>query len=80
MPICYGEQFIHTALDGFIDQDYDGEMELVVLDNNTEPHIIRYLDVWTDIKYLRTTRKPVGALRNEAIRAATWRFRNPGCD
>jgi len=70
MPTCYGERYVRTAVQCFLDQDYEGELELVVLDNNTEDHCFSTF-AFDEFKYIRTRRKPVGALRNEAIREAS---------
>jgi glycosyltransferase involved in cell wall biosynthesis len=70
MPTCFGEKYVRTALACWTAQNYEGELELVVLDNNVEDVVFGFY-AFLDVKYIRTTRKPVGALRNEAIKEAT---------
>lgn len=69
-PVGYGNKFFRLALHCYLNQRYDGKIEVIVLDNSDEP-IEALLPADSKIRYFRTTRKPVGALRNEAIRAAT---------
>jgi glycosyltransferase involved in cell wall biosynthesis len=71
MPTCYGDQFVQSATECFLDQDYEGEMELIVVDNNDDSYKPTGGLVDDRIKVIRTTRKPVGALRNEGIKAAS---------
>jgi glycosyltransferase involved in cell wall biosynthesis len=71
MPACYGEMAL-LAVQCFLDQTYEGELELIVLDNNDEGETIEHLLPEDErIKYHRTVRKPLGALRNEGNRLAT---------
>jgi glycosyltransferase involved in cell wall biosynthesis len=71
MPTCFGEKYIDTALGCFMEQDYD-DLELVIVDNNAAPVDYTGWKVEPDfVKIIRTTRKPVGHLRNEGIRAAS---------
>lgn len=71
MPTCYGKRFVEMALGCWLDQDYAGELELVIVDNNDEPLGLRGFESLPCIKYVRSKRKPVGALRNEGIRIST---------
>ena len=70
MPTCFGDQFVEAAIKCFLDQNYEGEKELVIVDNNDQPTCSTE---WVELgfKYIRSKRKPVGALRNEGIKEAT---------
>lgn len=72
MPTCYGDKYVEIALDCLGKQVYDGQTELVVVDNNEDnsPERVLMLMIFSDV-YIRSKRKPVGALRNEGIKAAT---------
>jgi glycosyltransferase involved in cell wall biosynthesis len=61
MPVGKGDTYYPLALACFSSQDYEGELELVVVDNSDEP-----ISVPDDprIRYFRVERMPVGALRN----------------
>jgi glycosyltransferase involved in cell wall biosynthesis len=71
MPTCYGEEYVFTALSCWGAQNYEGELELVIVDNNDFYDARLELAGTVFGQYIRTTRKPVGALRNEGIKAAT---------
>ena len=71
MPACYGEIAL-LSVQSFLGQTYQGELELIVLDNNVEGKTIENL-LPTDprIKYHRCDRAAVGALRNMGNAYAT---------
>lgn len=70
LPVGYGDRFFRVAMTAFLSQDYPGELELVIVDNSDEP--IQALLLEDDrIKYIRSERKPVGALRNIGTEQAT---------
>jgi glycosyltransferase involved in cell wall biosynthesis len=70
MPCGYGTKYFRTALNCFLQQDYAGPLELIIVDNNTEP-IEHLLSTDSRIKYVRCARMPVGALRNLGTSYAT---------
>src|SRR5579864_8334999 len=70
LPMGYGEEFVKVAIQCFLDQDYEGELELVVVDNNDEP-IEDLLDDVENVKYFRTPKKCVGWLRNYGTEQAS---------
>lgn len=68
---CYGEM-VKVAIQCFLNQDYAGELELVVLDNNKEGETIeRLLPLDSRIVYARCGRASCGKLRNQANALAT---------
>ncbi len=62
----YGESFVDRAIDCFNRQDYQGELELVIVDNNDEPmpSLEGLADWYPHIQYVHSKRMGVGALRN----------------
>jgi glycosyltransferase involved in cell wall biosynthesis len=70
MPVGYGDRYFQVALNSFLSQTYEGDLELIVLDNSAEP-IEHLLPTDERIKYHRCTRMPVGALRNLGTSYAT---------
>jgi len=70
LPCGYGDKYINDAIACWSSQEYEGHCELVILDNNDVPLMTPELqrDLRPNVKYTVTTRKPVGALRNEGIR------------
>jgi len=62
LPTGYGDKFVATAIECFFNQSYEGDLELVVVDNNDEP--IEELAEVVFVKYVRSKRMSVGALRN----------------
>lgn len=66
----YGDRFFRVALSCFQAQDYAGELELVVVDNNYEP-LGNLLPADPRIKYVRSARMSVGALRNYGTARST---------
>jgi glycosyltransferase involved in cell wall biosynthesis len=63
MPVGYSDRYFRVALGCFLSQTYEGELELVIVDNSNEP-IKGLLPDDPRIKYHRCSRMPVGALRN----------------
>lgn len=70
MPVGKGDRYFKMALDCFLNQTYEGSLEVVVLDNSDEP-IESLLPDDPRIKYYRCERMPVGALRNLGTSYAT---------
>jgi len=71
MPACYGDMAL-LAVQCFLTQTYEGELELIVLDNNVEGDTIQDLLPEDDrIHYYRVDKMPVGALRNLGTSYAT---------
>ena len=64
LPCGYGNEFVETAIDCYVDQKYAGETELILLDNNTTP-LLWAADL-PFVSYYRCKRMPLGALRNLA--------------
>jgi glycosyltransferase involved in cell wall biosynthesis len=74
MPVGYGDKYFAVALNCFLNQTYDllydGQLEIVVVDNSDKP--IRHLLPDDErIKYHRRERMSVGALRNVGTKLAT---------
>jgi glycosyltransferase involved in cell wall biosynthesis len=72
LPTGYGEKFVGTAVRCFKEQDYLGELELIVVDNNDEPwsdELVASLP--SNVRYVRSKRMSVGALRNLGTANAT---------
>jgi glycosyltransferase involved in cell wall biosynthesis len=66
----YGSAYFHVAADAFLASTYEGELELVILDNNETP----IKDLIPDdprVVYYHCDRMPVGALRNLGTSYAT---------
>lgn len=63
MPVGYGDRFFQLALNCFLNQTYEGEIQVVVVDNSDAP-IEDLLPEDDRITYHRCERMPVGALRN----------------
>jgi glycosyltransferase involved in cell wall biosynthesis len=68
-------RLIQRALRCYQQQTYE-PLELVVLDNGTEPveHVVRSFDLPGDVRYRHVERGPdlwIGGLRNQALRMAT---------
>lgn len=70
LPVGYGDRYFRLALDCFLNQTYEGESEVIVVDNSTES-IEHLLPIDKRIKYYRCERMPVGALRNLGTSYAT---------
>src|ERR1700688_3759653 len=62
LPTGYGEKYVQTAINCFYDQDYAGPIELVIVDNNDVP--LTWAESLPGVKYLRSPRMTVAALRN----------------
>ena len=63
MPVGYGDKYFRLALSCFLSQDYQGSIEVIVLDNSKES-IEHLLPIDSRIRYYRCERMKVGALRN----------------
>jgi glycosyltransferase involved in cell wall biosynthesis len=77
MPCGLGDKYVGTAIQCFLDQTYRGRLELVIVDNN-EGEVKFGVNAPADldqervsVKYVRSKRMPVGALRNLGIKHAT---------
>src|SRR5256885_1895506 len=74
MPVGYGDRYFAVALNCFLNQTYDllydGQLEIVVMDNSDAP-IEDLLPDDSRIKYHRCERMPVGNLRNLGTSLAT---------
>src|ERR1039457_5372031 len=68
MPVGKGDTYYPLALACFHSQDYEGELELIVVDNSDEPISVRDD---SRIKYYREEKMPVGALRKYGNSQAT---------
>jgi glycosyltransferase involved in cell wall biosynthesis len=69
LPCGYGDKYVGVALQSFMDQEYEGDLELVIVDNNDggSPELEELADslaLFADVVYVRCPRTPVGALRN----------------
>jgi len=76
LPTGYGDKFVSLAIQCFLDQTYEGPLELVIVDNN-EADISIGVEIPEGeerfaVTYLRAPRgKSVGFYRNLGTRAAT---------
>jgi hypothetical protein len=70
LPVGCGDRYFQVAMSAFLAQTYEGELELVVVDNSDKP-IEDLLPDDDRIKYFRSDRLPVGALRNAGTSYAT---------
>ncbi len=69
LPCGYGDEYVGLAIQCFMDQTYEGPLELVIVDNNDEPG-----PAFTSerVKYVRAPRgKTVGEYRNLGTQHAT---------
>jgi glycosyltransferase involved in cell wall biosynthesis len=64
LPVGYGEEYFRVAADAFLASTYEGELELVILDNNETPLDPSLLPDDPRVQYHHCDRMPVGALRN----------------
>jgi glycosyltransferase involved in cell wall biosynthesis len=71
LPVGYGDKYFRVAADAFLASTYDGEIELVILDNNESPLDPSLLPDDPRVKYYHCDRMPVGALRNLGTSYAT---------
>ena len=79
LPAGYGAKYVEAAIECFLSQRYEGDLELVVVDNNevslaerlkVQPHELDALPAF-GIQYHRCKRMSVGALRNLGTQHAT---------
>jgi glycosyltransferase involved in cell wall biosynthesis len=72
LPVGYGDRYFQLALACAQFQTYEGELEIVIVDNS-DTSIVSLIDDEDDerIKYHRCERMPVGALRNLGTSYAT---------
>jgi glycosyltransferase involved in cell wall biosynthesis len=70
LPCGYGDKYFRVALGCFLSQAYDGPLEVIILDNNTDP-IQHLLPKDERIRYFQCERDRIGALRNKANALAT---------
>jgi glycosyltransferase involved in cell wall biosynthesis len=77
MPCGLGEKYVGQSIQCFLDQTYPGRLELVIVDNNegeVEFGVKAPADLDQErvsVKYVRSKRMSVGALRNLGIKHAT---------
>ncbi len=71
LPVGYGSTYFRVAADAFLASNYEGELELVILDNNEAPLDPTLIPVDPRVKYFHCDRMPVGALRNLGTSYAT---------
>lgn len=70
LPTGYGPDYFRVAADAFLASTYEGELELVILDNNEEP-IEDLIPDDPRVMYHHCDRMPIGALRNLGTSYAT---------
>jgi glycosyltransferase involved in cell wall biosynthesis len=70
LPVGYGATYFGVAAAAFLASTYEGELELIILDNNEEP-IESLIPDDPRVKYYHCDRMPVGALRNLGTSYAT---------
>jgi hypothetical protein len=70
LAVGYGDTYFRVAASAFLASTYEGELELVILDNNETP-IEDLIPDDSRVKYFRCNRMPVGALRNLGTSYAT---------
>ena len=63
LPVGYGDKYFRVAANAFLASTYDGELELIILDNSKES-IEDLIPNDPRVKYFQCSRMPVGALRN----------------
>lgn len=71
LPVGYGDKYFRVAADAFLASTYEGELELIILDNNETPLDPSLIPDDPRVKYYPSERKPIGALRNLAASYAT---------
>ena len=65
MPCGYGDRYFRVALNCFLNQTYEGQLDIIILDNNDVGKTIEHLlPADTRIKYRRCKRMTNGELRN----------------
>jgi glycosyltransferase involved in cell wall biosynthesis len=70
LPVGYGSEYFRVAADAFLASTYEGDLELIVLDNNESP-IEDAIPDDPRVKYYHCDWMPVGALRNLGTSYAT---------
>lgn len=69
--VGYGDKYFRVAADAFLSSTYEGELELILLDNNETPLDPSLIPDDPRVVYFHSDRKPIGALRNLATSYAT---------
>ena len=75
LPTGYGDKYVPLAIQCFLNQRYEGERELIIVDNN-DAEISFGCEIPADesriaVQYFRCPRMSVGALRNFGTERAT---------
>ena len=70
LPVGYGDKYFRVAAYAFLSSTYEGELELIILDNN-EKSIKDLIPDDPRVKYFKCRKMPVGALRNLGTSYAT---------
>lgn len=65
LPVGYGARYFRLALNCFLNQTYDGPLDVLVLDNGAES-IEHLVPLDARVKYARCPRATIGELRNKA--------------
>lgn len=71
LPVGYGAEYFRVAADAFLASTYEGQLELVILDNNETPLDPSLIPDDPRVMYFHCDRMPVGALRNLGTSYAT---------
>jgi glycosyltransferase involved in cell wall biosynthesis len=71
LAVGYEDKYFRVAADAFLSSTYEGELELVILDNNAVPLDPSLIPDDPRVKYYRCDRMPIGSLRNLATSYAT---------
>jgi glycosyltransferase involved in cell wall biosynthesis len=75
LPAGYGDTYVGMAIQCFLNQKYEGELELVLIDNNDREVAFGCDIPWSmeriAVQYHTCKRMPVGALRNFGTQHAT---------
>ncbi len=71
LPVGYGEAYFRVAATAFLASTYEGELELIILDNNETPLDASVIPDDPRVRYFHCDRMPVGALRNLGTSYAT---------
>jgi glycosyltransferase involved in cell wall biosynthesis len=69
LPCGYGDKYVGLAVQCFVNQTYQGPLQLVIVDNNTDDFEVEVeipddLNDRLAVEYVRCERMSVGALRN----------------
>ena len=70
LPCGYGDKYFRVAADAFLASTYEGELELIILDNNATP-VKDLIPADPRVHYYQCAKMPVGALRNLGTSYAT---------